>query len=327
MTSNSKNLHKKNTNSHNPSYHPAIRPSGSYADYNPSKIKNWNEVERDGFTLPGIEEPKETCSQFGFMGCTNSSEHEKKGFGNKNYVHKFRMKCGNPKCIACYQYWITREANRAARRIKQHQENTSDRPIHVVLSPHKTEHNKSEKQLRKTAMKILHEVNVKDGALVFHPWRLDRIISEVYEYPHFHFIGFGWFRNKQHIEEKYGWKVLYKGKRKTLFGTFCYLLNHCGVKPGRHSVTWLGRLSYGQLRIKNQPESPKCPACGRKLVPIWYDGVHSGIPPDEEFKGFVECEGWYLVKTDANWKAPEPNYEYDPRRGVNEILRSMAEAN
>ena len=305
---------------------PAISPSSTNA-YNPSKIQNWNDGRFDGFTLPGINEQKDTFNQFVIIGCVNAKEHERKGFGNKNYAHKFKMTCGNPKCIACYEHWITREANRAKKRIKQHQENTRDKPIHVVLSPHKTEHRRTEKQLRKTAMKILHEVNVKDGALVFHPWRLDKKIQQMYLFPHFHFVGFGWIRNAQVVAEKYGWKILYKGIRKTLFGTFCYLLSHCGVKHRRHSVTWLGKLSYGQLRIKNKSEPQKCPACGKKLEYIWYDGADSGIPPDEEFEGFVDCEGWHPVKTDANWNMSEPNYEYDPRRVVDEYLRSISEAN
>jgi len=66
-------------------------------------------------------------------------------------------------------------------------------------------------------MKILHEVNVKDGARVFHPWMLDKKTQQRYLFPHFHFVGFGWFRNKQHLEEKHGWKILYKGQRKTLW--------------------------------------------------------------------------------------------------------------
>ena len=236
------------------------------------------------------------------MGCLNSKEHEKNGHGRSNYVHKFRMKCGNPRCIACYQYWIDRESNRAKNRIQQHQQNTPDSCIHVVLSPHSTEHGKSEKELRSAAMKILREVNVKDGALAFHPWRRNEKTNEMYVFPHFHFVGFGWFRNVQKVAEKYGWKILFKGIRKTLFGTFRYLLSHCGVKPRRHSVTWLGRLSYGQLRIKNESKSYKCPGCGQKLVYISYDGIHPLIPPDDEFKGFVDCEGWYLVKTNENLK-------------------------
>ena len=304
---------------------PAIRPSRSGV-YNPSKIQNWNDVKFDGFTLPGINEQKETCNQFGIRGCLNSKEHERKGFGNKNYVHKFRMKCGDPKCIVCYEYWIARESKRAEKRIKQHMKNTGERPIHVVLSPHKTEHGRPERQLRKISMKILHEVNVKDGALIFHPWRLDKKISEMFKFPHFHFVGFGWLRNLHIIAEKYGWKVLYLGKRETILGTFSYLLNHCGVKPNRHSVTWLGRLSYGQLRIQTKTESYKCPGCGQKLVYIWHDSVPPGIPPDEEFEGFVDCEGWHLVKTDVNCNASEPYYEYDSKRYVDEILRSLVEA-
>ena len=325
MISNSKLFDKKISKKSNPYHYPAIRPSKDDV-YNPSKVTNWKDVEFDGFTLPGVNPQKETCEQFMVMGCLHAKEHERQGFGNKNYVHKFRLKCGNPRCIACYQYWLNREANRAKNRITRHQQSTTDRCIHVVLSPHLTEQGKTETELRKTVMKILHEVNVKDGALVFHPWRLDKKTNSMYLYPHFHFVGFGWFRNLQKIAEKYGWKILYKGKRKTLFGTFRYLLNHCGVKPRRHSITWLGKLSYGQLRIKNQSEPLKCPACNQKLVHISYDGIHPFIPPDDEFKGFVDCEGWYLVNTDANWNPHEPSFEYDPRRDVNEYLRSISES-
>lgn len=318
---------RKSTKSKNSSYdHLAIRPVG-HDVYNSEKIVNWNTVNYEGFTLPGILPAKETCGRFATTGCLNSEEHQKKGFGNKIYVHKFRLKCGDPKCIVCYQDWIVRAANRAKRRIKQHQDNTSQRAIHVVLSPHKTEHGKSEKQLRKIAMKILREVRVKDGALVLHPWRLDKKELEMYESPHFHFVGFGWFRNKRHVEEKYGWKVLYMGQRGNLFGTFSYLLNHCGVKKGRHAITWMGRLSYGQMRIQNTPEYDKCPACGRRLVAISHDGADPVVPPDEEFEGFVDCEGWHQVKTNETGNDHEPNYEYDPRTEVNEILRSLAEAN
>lgn len=68
------------------------------------------------------------------------------------------------------------------------------------------------------------------------------------------------------------------------------------------------------------------PGRGEKLVSIWHDGVPPGIPPDEEFEGFVECEGWYLVKTDVNWNASKTNYEYDSRKVEDEYLRSISEA-
>ena len=87
-------------------------------------------------------------------------------------------------------------------------------------------------------------------------------------------------------------------------------------------------LSYGKLRIVKRPKSHKCPACKQDLVPIFHDGVHSGIPPDEEFEGFVEPEGWYVVKTMVELDDKvSTTYEYDPRRSVNDVLKAIAEAN
>jgi len=40
-------------------------------------------------------------------------------------------------------------------------------------------------------MKILKEINVKGGALVFHPFSQVPKSNDWKEFPHFHFVGFG----------------------------------------------------------------------------------------------------------------------------------------
>ncbi len=59
-----------------------------------------------------------------------------------------------------------------------------------------------------------------------------------------------------------------------------------------------------------------------------HDGIHSGIPPDKEFVGFVDPEGWHLLKTSAKLEDKgSTTYEYDSRRSVNDVLKAIADAN
>ena len=46
-------------------------------------------------------------------------------------------------------------------------------------------------------------------------------------------------------------------------------------------------------------------------MPIYYEGEHSGIPPDEVFEGFVDLSDWYEVKTiqKSEWTKVD-RYEY-----------------
>ncbi|MBM3910807.1 MAG: hypothetical protein FJ356_04075 [Thaumarchaeota archaeon] len=301
-TNNKSKYHNKNPNQSH-SLHDydnlAIKPSANDATIN-HDIKNWNNIRFDEFRLPGTKEAHYWCAEWKTLGCVNDKEHKLKGYGNKAFVNHFQRFCYRPDCKECYQKWIDRESDRATKRIKKYQRISGERPIHVVLSPSQNNSNPPEKLLRKQAMMILKEVNVKDGALILHPWRFDRTKSEWYSSPHYHFVGFGWFRNLELVARKYGWKVLYKGVRGNIFGTFQYLLSHCGIKDKRHAITWLGKLSYGKLKVEKTTKSNKCSICSKELVPIYYAGTHPVIPPDKPFLGIIDSEDWYEVKTLKN---------------------------
>lgn len=253
--------------------------------------------------------------------------HKRQGYGSTSYIKRYCYSCGKLSCEKCFLKAIGIEAERAKQRFKKY---SNDQPIHVVLSPSKKDFGLPEKILRKKAHLILKEANIKDGGLVYHPARKDYEKKEWYPAPHYHFVGFGWLRNLAAIALRYGWIIIYKGIRKTVFGTFCYLLSHCGVKKGRHTVTWIGKLSYGKLKVEKEPNSGKCPVCGEKLRPIYHKGVHPMIPPDKEFEGFDESEGWCLVKTKPkNELTKMERYEYimtqelyAANRGINLGLRS-----
>jgi len=99
------------------------------------------------------------------------------------------------------------------------------------------------------------------------------------------------------VVKKYGWVVIYLKKRKFILGTFTYLFSHCGIKKGRHAITWIGDLSYGKLSIPKRPTSNKCPCCSEYLVPIYYAGIDPPFQEEENFEGFVGSSDWYEEKT------------------------------
>jgi len=307
-------------------YHLAIKQTENDAKCG-RHLGNYDTIEKDGWHLPGTKEPGEFCGKWNRIGCINEEQHERLGFGRKDFVMQYKCTCKRADCRICVDSWIIRNADRAAKRIEKYAKDSGLPAFHLALSPSKENQRKSEGELRHEAMTILHEINCKGGSLFFHPFSRKRESTEWRDFPHFHFVGFGWMRLVKEVTKKYGWVVVYFKKRKYLFGTFCYLFNHCGVKKGRHAVTWLMGLSYGKLRIEKRPKSYKCPACKRNLVPIYYDGVHSGIPPDKEFADFVDPEGWHVVKTLDFDNKSEYGFEYDPRKETNEILKCITLAN
>jgi len=101
------------------------------------------------------------------------------------------------------------------------------------------------------------------------------------------------------------------GRRKSTFHTFHYLLSHCGIKKSHHAATWFGDLNYSKLKLVKEPDFTICPSCGRKLVPIYYEGIHPVVPPDQVFEGFVDSWDWYEVETipESEWTIQE-RYDY-----------------
>ena len=304
-------------------YHLAIKESENDAK-NERHLGNWDTIEKDGWHLPGTKEPSEFCGKWNRIGCTNAEGHERLGLGRKYLVKQFKNTCKSADCRECVDSWIIRNADRAAKRIEQFAKESGLPAFQLALCPSPENQKKEEQELRSEVEVILKEINCKGGSLVFHPFSPKPKSTEWRYFPHFHFVGFGWMRVVKEIAQKHGWVVIYLRKRKYLFGTFCYLFSHCGIKKHRHAITWIGDLSYGKLKIDKKPKSYKCPHCGRNLVPIFYDGVHPVVPPDKEYEGLVEPEGWYVVETEKGFADEDVTFEYDPRRYVNEILKGLA---
>ena len=285
---------------------------------------NWNDIGHEGWKFPATGEPHCWCGMFMTKGCVHDKEHERLGYGYRVYVKQFQRSCYRAVCSICYLKWIAREANKATKRIEQYQlENPGEKPIHVFFSPPKWMQGFSSEKLREEVKLVLKRAQVQDAALLFHPFRLKN--GQWGWSPHFHIVGFG---SKRNIKNAFGWKgwfVGYKGWRDSVFQTFCYLLSHCGVKKSKHSVSWLGGLSYSKLQVDYEEPNTSCPACGRPFIEIYYDGVHPVVPPDRCYEGLVDSDGrWHPVNTEWEPIPKEPSFEYSPFRDTNEVLKGIA---
>lgn len=290
---------------------------------------NWDIVEHNGFRFPAIAEPHCDCGMWKTKGCLEHELHNKLGYGDKIWLVQYQRSCYRPICQICYLKWIARQANRATRRIEKYQKKTKWQPIHIFLSAPLRDFDLSHKELRKKVYQILKEMKFIGGAVIFHPFRLDKATKTRWNYsPHFHIVGYGYIAGwHDEIKRKYGWELGYRGKRESVFQTFCYLLSHCGVKKGFHTVTWFGDLSYGKLKILKEVKlHDQCPYCLKKLVEIYHEDVDPGVPPWQYYEGPFDPEGWHPVHTMPELKS-ELSYDYAPTRDLNETLKGLAEAN
>jgi len=258
--------------------------------------------EHDGWHLPGTEEPKETCGQWITVGCLDVAAHAKtrldgQSHAGKIYAKRFQKSCFRADCKTCSSRWAKREASKAARRIERYSKLTGKGPIHLVASPPYKDWNLDHKVLRKNLYKMMKEVGVKGGACIYHPFRYNKELNEWYYSPHFQIICFGWVTNVGKNYYKTGWVVKNLGVRKTVYGTIHYLLTHTGIKKGKHSLVWFGRLSYSKLIMPKEPRKHLCPVCETPLYPIIFFGTDRP-PPDEEFEGWSDAYGWVRVSDD-----------------------------
>ena len=291
-------------------------------------LTNWDSAENDGWSLPATKEAHEWCGLWKTTGCLNEKAHEKLGKGRRIYVKQFQRSCYRSVCKVCYLKWIARQANKATRRIEEYSKQSNKKPLHLILCVPSSQYDLPIKLLRKRMVQIIKSAELDGAAVVFHPFRFNNKLRKWYYAPHFHLMCFGDKRKISSMYGKLGWFIKNMEERESVFQTFCYLLSHCGVKKGNHSLTWLGDLSYSKLKLENEPSNSVCPICGSKFVVIYYDGVHPVVPPDKPYEGLVDFEDWYEVKNVPKLEPYEiPSFEYAPTRDLNETLKGLILAN
>ena len=291
-------------------------------------LTNWETIQHDRWVLPCTKEKHDWCGLWQTFGCLNSSEHKRLGKGNMIYIKQYQRSCYRSTCRECYLKWIARQSNASTKRVEEYERISKKQPIHLILSVNPNQYHLSYKELRKLAKTIIDKMRFIGGAIIFHPFKFNKKTRRWYYAPHFHLVGFAWRGLIYQGYGKFGWYVKDKGFRNSVFQTFCYLLSHCGVRKGSHSVSWIGSLSYSKLKVEKEPRITCCPICEGKFVEIYYEpdgGIHPVVPPDKIYEGLVVDDGgWYPVKT---MEYVEPSYEYASTRDLNECLKALVEAN
>ncbi len=105
--------------------------------------------------------------------------------------------------------------------------------------------------------------------------------------------------------EKDGYIVKVMGKRKTIFGTAWYQLNHSTIRTSvkrPHACTWFGVCSYRKLKVKVEKKKEFCPICGEELVKLHHLGARR-IVKERDSPEFVVSFIDDLVDSDGspNW--------------------------
>jgi hypothetical protein len=244
----------------------------------------------------------EMCGKFrNFKGCIRTELHDRitldgENFAGKAFVKVVSYSCDKPSCPVCFKSgWAVREAGRIEARLKE----ASKRfglAEHIVASPPVRDYGLKFKCLRNKVVKVLAVRGVIGGVLIFHGFRYD-VRRHWYWSPHFPVLGFilggygcrgckrggldcrgcGGYEGRTRREfEKDGHIVKVLGKRKTVFGTAWYQLNHLTIRTNvkrPHACTWFGVCSYRRLKVRVEKRKSLCPICGEELVKLHYLGV------------------------------------------------------
>jgi len=275
-----------------------------------------------------------SCGMFkGFKGCIRDHLHDKVGLDGVDYTGKafiriVRYGCDKPSCPVCFKSgWAVREAGNIERRLKEASKRFGS-VEHIVASVPVRDYGLKFESLRKKVLDILVARGVVGGTLIFHGARYN-LQRHWYWSPHFHVLGFisggcrgckkgclncGGFEGRtRRAFEKDGYIVKVFDKRKTVFGTAWYQLNHSSLKVGVvrfHIATWFGVCSYRKLKVVVQKPNDSCPICGEELVRLHHLGVRRIVKVKGE-SGYVPCFYDSIVGADGspNWcEAPKVHF-------------------
>lgn len=165
---------------------------------------------------------------------------------------------------------------------------------HIVVSVPSSCYGMSYDELRAFAVKALYARGIVDGGMIFHGFRY-KVGRHWYWSVHFHVLGFlrggyecrgckkgvclvchGFEARTRRVYEQDGCIVKVLGKRKTIFGTAWYQLNHSTIdvtKRRFHVVTWFGACSYRKLKVTVEKWKDLCPICAEECVKVHYFGL------------------------------------------------------
>ena len=292
------------------------------------------------------------CGRFSgyFYGCLRVELHNKVGLNGVNYAGKiYRVpyfhSCNKPSCPICYKHgWAVRLARSIEARLKEGSKRFGD-VEHIVVGLPSTYFHLSLELMKLKVIKGLKNRGVVGGVLIFHGFRLKKPQFYWYWSPHFHVLGyiFGGFGRCRHCHkhwskencngcggyqdrtfreyEKDSLIMKVKGKRKTVFGTVWYALEHSSHKKGSvrfHVATYFGNISYHKMKVTAEMRKRHCPICLHDLVKIRYHG--SELDPwllafsGDGWSKYEEQPQWRILEREVVWQevvSESKKYSYD----------------
>ena len=237
----------------------------------------------------------------GFNGCVNVGKHNHVNLEGINYAGKVHVSlvhnfCKKPSCPVCFKSGF---AVREAGNIKVRLDEASKKfglVEHIICSIPVKDYGLEYNVLRSKVNKILQSLGIVGHVLIFHGFRYS-LGKGWYFSPHWHALGFvlGGYSKCRNCPRKSNcdascdgfdskaWKNYQKteyytkimGKRKTVFGTAWYQLNHASYKVGVtrfHIATWAGVCSYRKMKVTKEHRKRFCPICQDELVRLTYSG-------------------------------------------------------
>ena len=252
------------------------------------------------FPLTGSGESYADCGHFFTVGCLNVDGHHNSNLDGVNMegkavIQRRKTSCHRSLCPKCWQDWANRETDKAVQRLKSFSlKGRNLKPIHVVVSVPHVDYGLDLPSMRKKVYRVLKNVHMLGGMMIYHSKRKRKNGSEWYFSPHFHIIGYGWLTDIHRNYVYSGYLIKNIGVRKRVGGVIYYQLSHAGISENHHTVTWFGCLSYGKLHVKYRKDDPVvCPLCRNRLHQLLWIG--KGDPE------LLDVEGITFYDDPSNW--------------------------
>jgi hypothetical protein len=265
--------------------------------------------------------------------CKNVDAHKGVVIDGFDYTGKVvashnHMWCKKSSCPICFNRgWAVFGARKIEGRINEGVNRGLGDAEHISVSVPVVDRDLPESVLRVKCRNALLDRGVTGGCMIFHGYRMNKQRDCLVWSPHYHCIGsikggFDSCRGCVHNREdcvscdgfkgrevrgfkRDGYLVKVYDKRKTIFGTAHYQLNHATIRLGIkrfHTVTWFGSYGYRKFRGLKLKSEKVCPICQEEMVRCVYVGSKRHVTGVGEF-GYVP-----LFADDEFGVDGEPNY-------------------
>ena len=247
--------------------------SGAEAYIIKNKAYHFSSYLKHDVALPGhLLAKRESCRKWKLLACKH---------GDHAQIQKTEMTCNNKNCNACFDQWLSTEANKIALRLYGYctlkrnnfvykEKIRSRKPAHLVVSARFEDYKQYEtregrKEQRTKIFKILKKygLDIDGGVMIDHIYRFTVGLEKAYWSPHHHILYTGWIDGNI-VKEIYNetgliikqiattddWIALRNQAKYLLTHSACYQKEE-GKRSAEHSVRYFGDLNNRKLKVES----------------------------------------------------------------------------